>query len=251
MRCAIISVSKCEDGGWRVYFADSSTNPPSKVRRRFQASNEEEALEKAEAIVAAYDGVWTVGTALDAYLEDARKRVSPETMRSYEGIARRLAPLRTSRIDLLAPAEIETFLGDMAQNFSSSTVKKAKNLLAAAFDLAVMRRCASTNPCDDVPAVQLDEARSAELDVESMRKLLSLMRGEYPCMIGLVMECGLTMGEVVELRQEDFAGGNVIPRRRASSCGTRAHTFTYADADVRRRAMPPTLSCTARSAGRS
>lgn len=211
------------------------------MRRRFQASNEKEALEKAEAIVAAHDGVWTVGAALDAYLEDAQKRVSPETMRSYEGIARRLEPLRTSRIDLLTPAEIEAFLKDMAHDFSSSTVKKMKNLLAAACDLAVTRRCATANPCNDVPAVQVDEACSAELDVESLRKLLSLMKGDYPCMIGLVMECGLTMGEVVELSTEDFAGGNVIPRRRASSCGIRAHTFTYSDADVRQRAMPPWL----------
>ena len=241
MRCAIISVSKCGDGGWRVYFTDSSTNPPSKVKRRFQASSEEEARKKAAAIVAAHDGIWTVGTALDAYLEDAQKRVSPETMRSYEGVARRLAPLSESRIDLLYAANIEAFLHDMAQEFSSSTVKKSKNLLTAACDLAIARGCAFSNPCNDIPAVQMNKTRSAELDVESLRKLLTLMRGDYPCMIGLVMECGLTMGEVVELNQEDFAGENVTPRRRASSCGARAHTFTYADADVKQRVMPPWL----------
>lgn len=242
MQRIIISINKCGDGGWRVYFSDQSTNPPSRYRKRFQAQNEEEARSKAEAIVAELSGAWSVGDALDAYIEEARRRVSPETMRSYVGSARRLEALRDKTIDLIASEDIEAALCSMGERFEASTVKKARNVLGAACGLAVARGGAKSNPCVGVRPVDVPEAHCAPLDADGLRRLLGMMRGIYPCMIGLAMECGLTMGEIVELKPEDFSNGTVAPRRRASSCGSRAHTFEYGPEAIRRREMPAWLS---------
>lgn len=242
MQRIIISINQCGDGGWRVYFCDQSTNPPSRYRKRFQAQNEEEARSKAEAIVAELSGAWSVGDALDAYIEEARHRVSPETVRAYMGSARRLDALRGRAIDLIAAEDIEAALYSLGERFGASTVKKARNILGAACGLAVARGGAKSNPCAGLRPVDVPEAQCAPLDADALRRLLGMMRGIYPCMIGLVMECGLTMGEVVELKAEDFSDGTVAPRRRASSCGSRAHTFEYEPEDIKRREMPAWLA---------
>lgn len=208
MTYEIRAVKKCGDGGWRVLLSNDAGSTKM-IRRRFQASNEEQAARIAATIQAEVNGRWTIGMAADVCIAHAASDVSRSTIVSYQRLSTLLSPISASYIDLLSPSDVQAYIDELSFVYGTSMVKKVSDFLKRICDNAVHCGGASSNPCIVLSPPRCAEARMPSVDSERLERMLASMSGPIPSAIGLVAFCGLQTGEVAALKLADFADEEV------------------------------------------
>lgn len=214
MTYEVVSVRPCGDGGWRVYIADhAGSNPP--LRRHIPACDETEARRRAKAILRNVMDSWTVAEAIRGRIDEASDHVSSYTLKGYRNVARLLEPLSERYVDDLPEAEVFAFLRDLSSKYGPSMVKKARDLLWSSCRLACECGAAARNPVDGVKVPRSASRRPRNGRRCDIEPLLRFMSGEIPCVIALIWQSGLMLGEVCALSPSDVASTSVTVRGRA------------------------------------
>ncbi len=129
-----------------------------------------------------------------------------------------------------------------AENVAPKTVREDLALLHLIFKAAIKNSYASKNPVDDIeyPRCVPNKIRTAVPD-EKLVKVLRLMTGLDLCIVLLLRNTGLRLGELFRLNREDFDFENKIVRVRSVQGAT---TKNY---QSRETVLTPTVATILRS----
>ena len=195
---------KLPSGTWRIRIQTG------KQRKSFTASTKQEVLEKAKHY---YAGVemekripMTVGKAIDRYIDEKSKVLSPSTIQGYKIIRKNyLQNLMDINVSDLKQSDIQIAVGDDAVDGKSpKTIRNAHGLLAAVLDLYRPEFVLKTR----LPQKKKYTARIPS--EKEMQKILAALKGDpYELPILLAIWLGLRMSEVRGLRYCDICDGRV------------------------------------------
>lgn len=195
---------KLPSGNWRVRLQ------VGKERKSFTAPTKKEALDKAKKFYAGIETEkripLTVGKAIDRYIEEKGKVLSPSTIQGYKTIRKNyLQSLMDINISDLKQSDIQVAVGDDAVDGKSpKTIRNAHGLLAAVLDLYRPEFVLKTR----LPQKKKYTARIPS--EEEMQKILAALKGDpYELPILLAIWLGLRMSEVRGLRYRDICDGRV------------------------------------------
>ena len=163
----------------------------------------------------------TLAEWLDHWLNEikAHDGTRPSTLRRYrEVVTNHLSPvLGKSRLDKLAPVDVERLLAARRDSVAPATLVKIHAVLRVALADAERRDLIPRNVARAVRAPALAEEERPALTVDEGRRVLAAVEGErYEAVVVLGLLLGLRRGEILGLRWDDIdLDGRTIRVRRA------------------------------------
>lgn len=150
------------------------------------------------------------------WLEEKERRVEPRTADFYrEQVERYLNPrLGRVRLAKLTPLQIQTALGELADQISASTANKCRTTLYGALKQAVRWGLLPRNPVEAVEKLNEPKCEMIIWSPEEATRFLATAREHrlYPAFY-LAMCSGLRRGEILGLRWQDLHGSTLHIRQ--------------------------------------
>jgi integrase len=161
----------------------------------------------------------TVGTALNQYMDAARRDLKPRTIERYQGaitthLILTLGKVKLNRLEALDIEALYTRMLDAG--LSPSTVRVTHTVLGSAIRRAVRLKLVQTNVAKDV---QLPKLKAAEIEIfspeEVQRILEATSMDRLSALYVLALSTGARQGELLGLQSQDYdpIGGTLSIRR--------------------------------------
>lgn len=140
-------------------------------------------------------GSFTVGSAIDAYIEDRRSVLSPTTIVGYKTISKNhLSGISGKRLSELKESDIQQTINQIASECSPKTVRNASALLSA-----VLKKARPALKYDAL----LPQKRKPDIRVPTRAEyesIISNLDGDAKTAVILAGSAGLRRGEILALR---------------------------------------------------
>ena len=195
---------KLKSGNWNVQIQVDGK------RYSCTAPTKKEAQDKAKLV---YAGVkeekrtpWTVGKALDSYIEVKRDVLSPSTVKAYLSMRKNYyKDIESINLADLTPADVQLMVSKLsAEGKSPKTIKNIHGLLSSALDMYKPDLNLKTR----LPQKQKSELRV--FSEEEMSKVWAQAKGsKYELPILLASWMGLRMSEIRGLKYSDISDGKI------------------------------------------
>ena len=199
---------KLNSGNWRVQIQIDGQ------RYSCTAKTKKEAQDAAKKLFAGIQFEkripYTVGRAIDSYIDEKRMTLSPSTIKGYESIRKNyLQSIMDINLTELTQSDVQIAVGeDVKAGKSPKTIRNAHGLLAAVVDEYRPTLILKTT----LPEKEKIEMRI--LSEEEMSKVLERAKGtEYEIPILLAAWMGLRMSEIRGLKFIDISDGRVHIQR--------------------------------------
>lgn len=141
----------------------------------------------------------TVKQALDDYISDRCKVLSPSTITNYKRILPLFDSLWDICIDDVDSSKIQQIINEWSISVKAKTIKNRINLLLSALDYA---------ECDKRFKLRYPASTSKVIkspDLEDVQMLINNASDDFKSMLYLAAFGGLRRGEIVALKQEDIS----------------------------------------------
>lgn len=216
------------DGRWTTHTLDAETLTDARRERDSWLTGLREGRIAAPARATFADVLadWQAG----------RPNLSERTRAHERHVAdKRLASLRSRRVQDITPTEIAALLRDQRGRYASMSMVQTYRLLAGVFAHAHRRRLITRNPLDGLAAAERPEKhlkrQVARLDSATLDRLVAAGDSErWRAAFGLAAYAGLRLGELRGLRWEDvdLDASAIAVRRSLLPDGTAKPTKTEA-----------------------
>ncbi|HET6916436.1 MAG TPA: site-specific integrase [Acidimicrobiales bacterium] len=171
----------------------------SKGDAQLWLSNVETSIHKGEWVDPA-GGRMTVEELADRWKKhDPSKRKS--TKARDDAILRHhiLPTLRTCRLRVVTPPDIQRLVNRWAENNAPRTVDRQYDVLRAIFTYAVRCDWIARNPCRDIKVPSITTTRKKALTIEDIAAIAEAIDPRYQCMVWIGAVLGLRWAEVAGL----------------------------------------------------
>ena len=210
------SAKKLPSGSWRVQvFIGKDTNGKN-IMKSFSAPTRKEALKQAtefEKEARALRNRFTVGQALDGYIDLKRNVLSPSTIHGYGIIRRnRLQSIMDIDIHQLDSFMMQKAINEDAVKSSHKSINEAKNLIVTALKLYGVKLELNVTLPAKKPKIK---------KLPSPQQVIQMVRGtniELPCMLAIWLS--LRISEVRGLQFGDLKDGVLTIQRSKLRLGS-------------------------------
>lgn len=176
----------------------------------------------------------TVATLLRQWLEQAGPRLSPNTVRRYEGLARIWVIPHIGQLTLrkLLPSDLDRLYVRMERaGLAPASIVQCHRMLSRALGQARRWHWIAENPAADASPPRVRRTEIVPPGPDDVRRLLALARAHSPeagMLLHLAAVSGARRGELVGLRWSDLdaEGGRLTFRRSVQDSGVLKETKT-------------------------
>lgn len=203
------NAKKLPSGNWRIRICIGKDNNGKYTYKSFTAETKKE----AEYLASNYlmntkkkESKKTVFDAVDDYIKLKDNILSPSTVRGYIAIRRTaLNGIGNKRICDLTDEDVQSWVNNNAQHYSSKSIKNQFGLLTA-----VIGNC---NTKVDLKNIKLKPSKKSSYDVptpEEMQQIIEVIKGtrvEVPVLLALML--GLRQSEIAYLKWHHYDGNKL------------------------------------------
>jgi integrase len=208
-------------GEWHVYVMvdgkEKRQHRGPKVLGLCSEMTKSEAQEKLDKIIAADrapkdqrkpDEPETLGWAIRQYLHLGKAQWEPETYGTLKSVSKHLDALGETALGAVTREQLQEHLNALA-SMSHSTVKKARNILATVFSLALEDGKIARNPMSRVNMPRTRKPSRRFLSEEEFTRLLGASHGRDHLIIRMCGVLGFRPGELFALKWGDVEPGRI------------------------------------------
>ncbi len=209
----------------RVYVGrDPVTKRPRQISRTFHGGKRDANTALAKMVAEASEGKMggtnaTVAKLLDAWLADAKGRISPASFAVYEDSANRIkaTDLALVRLNRLGPQDIDACYASMREaGVTVHVLSQVHRYLRAALNKGERWGWVNPNPIRMVDAPKVPKAPTPQTSPAEVHALIQAAEETDPdlaAIIFLAALTGLRRGELCGLRWSDVEGRTLVLRR--------------------------------------
>ena len=137
--------------------------------------------------------------ALDSYIHDRSKVLSPSTITNYKNLVPFYEPLFDLSVDDIKTADIQSLINEWSVSVTAKTIKNRTSLLLSALDYA---------ECDKKFRLRYPKSIAKQIlspDLEDVQMLLQNSPEDFKPVLYLAAIGGLRRGELAALKQKDIS----------------------------------------------
>ncbi len=152
----------------------------------------------------------TQDTSLEGFLlktiELSSHKRGKQTQDDYVSKSKRLIIPYFKKYDLadIKPIDIEKWQARLLSKYSTTTVKRVKNILNMALAKAALNDIISKNPLDFVDSFRVENEKQEPYTIDEMLKILKHSTGWLNVFLHIAFTTGLRTGELMALKWEDI-----------------------------------------------
>lgn len=123
----------------------------------------------------------------------------------------------TQKIAEISREDIQRFLADMAQRYSTSTLRSIRVGFSVTLGWAVANKWLTSNPCTKIRLPKITGGRRVvrrALSEDQVTKIMSKLKEPYATLVLLLATSGLRISEAIGLKRSDIEGNTITVRRR-------------------------------------
>lgn len=159
----------------------------------------------------------TVDQLVSSYIRVSATNCEETTMQGYINCQKRIISVLGDKMaSRVTSIDIEEFIAEMANKYSSKTIKNTMAVLSASFQRAVDAGVLEKNPCSKTkkPTVVMKEPTiMAPENLQKFIKAIDELDLDTKVATELALFCGLRRSEICGLKAEDYSNGVIRIRR--------------------------------------
>lgn len=205
-----MKAKKLPSGNWRVQVDAGKDASGKRIRKSFTASSKKEAEYQATQFLhdmeecGAQGDDMTIKRAIDNYIANRNKTLSPSTLRGYRQLQQSYyAEIEHFRISRITSEDIQAFINRAAVDHSPKTVRNIYGLLVSSIKAVKPNKAINVT----LPQKQPPQ-RTIPIDSE-VKALIDNSDGYLKIAILLASIGTLRRGEIAALRYEDISGNTI------------------------------------------